>query len=94
MAGRYYSVQLTDLWGTDFAYVSRRTTGTGAGDYLIGGPGWKGKVPDGVKQIVSPDNTVLLTGRTLVESDSDLAAAYGLAKQIQVTPLSHWQSGQ
>lgn len=91
MAGRYYSVQLTDPWGTDFAYVGRRTTGTGAGDYLISGPGWKGKVPDGVKQIISPNNTVLLIGRTLVESDSDLATAYGLAKQIQLTPLSQWQ---
>ncbi len=94
MAGRYYSVQFTDPWGTDFAYVGRRTTGTGAGDYLISGPGWQGKVPDGVKQIASPDNTVLLIGRTLVVSDSDLAMAYGLAKQIQLTPLSHWKSGQ
>jgi len=93
MAGRYYSIQLTDLWGTDFAYVGRRTTGTGAGDYLISGPGWKGALPDGVKQIVSPDNTVLLLGRTLVESDSDLATAYGLAKQIQLTPLSRWHPG-
>jgi hypothetical protein len=93
MAGRYYSVQFTDPWGTVFAYVGRRTTGTQAGDYLISGPGWKGKVPDGVKQIVSPDNTVLLIGRTLVESDSDLATAYGLAKQIQLTPLSRWQPG-
>ena len=93
MAGRYYSVQFTDPWGTVFTYVGQRTTGTQAGDYLISGPGWKGKVPDGVKQIVSPDNTVLLIGRTLVESDSDLATAYGLAKQIQVTPLSHWQAG-
>src|SRR5579863_6581110 len=62
MAGRYYAVQLTDPWGTDFAYVGRRTTGTQAGDYLISGPGWKGTVPVGVKQIVSPDNTVLLIG--------------------------------
>jgi len=90
MAGRYYSVQLTDPWGTDFAYVGRRTTGTQAGDYLISGPGWKGTVPNGVKQIVAPDNTVLLIGRTLVESDSDLATAFGLAKQIQLTPLSQW----
>jgi hypothetical protein len=90
MAGRYYSIQLTDTWGTDFAYVGRRTTGTRAGDYLISGPGWKGKVPDGVKQIVSPDNTVLLLGRTLVESDSDLATAYGLAKQIQLTELRRY----
>ena len=34
MAGRYYSVQFTDPWGTDFADVGRRTTGTQAGDYL------------------------------------------------------------
>jgi hypothetical protein len=95
MAGRYYSVQFTDPWGTDFAYVGRRTTGTQAGDYLITGPGWKGTVPNGLtRQIVAPDNTVLLIGRTLVESDSDLATAYGLAKQIQVTPLSRWQPGQ
>jgi hypothetical protein len=87
MADRYYSVQMTDPWGTDFAYVGRRTTGTKAGDYLISGPGWQGKVPVGMKQIVSPNNTVLLLGRTLVESDGDLATAYGLAKQIQLTEL-------
>ena len=91
MAGRYYVVQFLDPWGTVFAYVGRRTTGTQAGDYLISGPGWKGTVPAGVKQIVSADNTVFLIGRTLVYSDSDLATAYGLAKQIQVTPLSQWQ---
>ena len=51
-------------------------------------------VPVGVtQQIVAPNNTVALVGRTLVESDSDLATAYGLAKQIQVTPLSQWHSG-
>ncbi len=94
MAGRYYSVQFMDPWGTVFAYVGRRTTGTQAGDYLISGPGWQGKVPVGVTQIASPDNTVFVIGRTLVESDSDLATAYGLAKQIQLTPLSHWKSGQ
>jgi hypothetical protein len=94
MAGRYYSVQFMDPWGTDFAYVGRRTTGTQAGDYLISGPGWKGNVPVGVTQIVSPNNTVFVIGRTLVESDSDLTSAYGLAKQIQVTPLSQWHPGQ
>ncbi len=91
MAGRYYAVQLTDPWGTDFAYVGRRTTGTQAGDFLISGPGWKDAVPAGLAQhIAAPDNTVLVIGRTLVESDSDVANAYGLAKQIQVTPLSQW----
>lgn len=94
MEGRYYAVQFTDPWGTVFAYVGRRTTGTQAGDYLISGPGWKGTVPNGVTQIAAPNNTVLLIGRTLVESDSDLATAYALAKQIRLTPLSQWQPGQ
>jgi hypothetical protein len=90
MAGRYYSVQFTDPSdGTNFAYVGKRITGTGAGDYLISGPGWKGSVSQGMKQIASPHHSVLVIGRVFVESDSDLPPAYGLAKQIQLTPLSH-----
>jgi hypothetical protein len=95
MNDRYYSVQFTDpSKNTNFAYVGKRTTGTQAGDYLITGPAWKGQVPSGMKQISSPNNSVLLLGRVLVESDSDLATAYGLSKQIQLTPLSQWQPGQ
>ena len=90
MAGRYYSVQFTDPSdGTNFAYVGKRTTGTGAGDYLMSGPGWKGSVSQGMTQIASPNKSVLVIGRVFVESDSDLPTAYGLAKQIQLTPLSH-----
>jgi hypothetical protein len=90
MAGRYYSVQFTDRSdGTDFAYVGTRTTGTQAGGFFITGPDWKGTVPQGMKQISSPNNSVLVLGRILVYGDSDLSTAYGLAKQIQLTPLSH-----
>jgi len=90
MAGRYYSVQFTDpANGTNFAYVGKRTTGTEAGDYLMSGPGWKGTVPQAMTQIASPNNSVLVVGRVFVESDSDLPTAYGLAKQIQLTPLRH-----
>lgn len=89
MNDRYYSVQFTDpSKNTTFAYVGKRTTGTRAGDYLVSGPGWKGVVPQGMSQISSPNNSVLVIGRVLVESDSDLPIAYGLAKQIQLTPLN------
>jgi hypothetical protein len=95
MAGRYYSVQFTDPSdNTNFAYVGKRTTGTQAGDYLVSGPGWKGQVPSGMTQISSPNNSVLVIGRVLVESDSDLPTAYALSKQIQLTPLSSWQPSQ
>ncbi|HVU09828.1 MAG TPA: DUF1254 domain-containing protein [Phototrophicaceae bacterium] len=92
MAGRYYSVQFTDpSSNTNFAYVGKRTTGTEAGDYLITGTGWKGVVPQGMAQISLPNNAMLVVGRTFVENDSDLPIAYGLAEQIQLTPLGSIQ---
>jgi hypothetical protein len=87
-SGRYYSVQFTDPFDVDFAYVGTRTTGTQAGDYLITGPGWQGTVPADMTQITAPDNSVLVLGRILVYSDSDLSTAYALAEQIQLKPLS------
>jgi hypothetical protein len=95
MDDRYYSVQFTDpSKNTNFAYVGKRATGTQAGDYLVSGPGWKGQAPGEMTQISSPKNSVLVVGRVLVESDSDLSTAYDLSKQIQLTPLSGWQPSQ
>ena len=95
MAGRYYSVQFTDSSkNANFAYVGTRTTGTQAGDYLITGPRWKGQAPTGLMQIPSPNNSVLVLGRVLVENDSDLSTVYDLSKQIQLTPLGGWQPSQ
>jgi hypothetical protein len=92
MNDRYYSIQFTDpSKNTVFAYVGKRTTGTQAGDFLITGRGWKGQVPGGMQQIASPNNSVLLLGRVLVLSDSDLPAAYDLSKQIRLSPLSAGQ---
>lgn len=86
MADRYYSVQFTDPSNnTIFAYVGTRTTGTQADNYLITGPNWYGTMPQGMKQISSPNNAVLVIGRVLVYSDSDLPTAYGLSKQLQLT---------
>jgi hypothetical protein len=94
IADRYYSLQFVDPWGDVFAYVGRRTTGTSAGDYLVSGPGWQEAVPQGLKQISSPTNTVLLIGRVLVDNESDLAAAYGLERQIRLTSPNRRQPGQ
>ncbi len=87
-SGRYYSLQFTDPFNIDFAYVGTRETGTQADDYFITGPGWKGTAPQEMKEISSPDNSVLVIGRALVYNDSDLSTAYGLSKQIQLTPFS------
>lgn len=86
-AGRYYSVQFTDPFNDDFAYVGTRATGTHTGDYLVTGPSWQGPMPQGMRRISSSNNSVLVVGRILVYSDSDLPTAYHLTKQIQLTPL-------
>ena len=89
MSGRYYSVQLTDpSKNAVFAYVGKRTTGTGAGEYLICGPGWKGAAPQGLEQINAKGNAVLIIGRVLVSGESDIPAAYNLSKQIQVAQFA------
>ena len=91
-AGRYSSVELIDPRdGTVFDYVGRRVGGTAAGDFLVTGPGWSGPVPSGTTQISSPNDSVFLIGRVLVEGDADLPAAYDLAKQFQVTSLDRWR---
>lgn len=88
MAGRYYSLQFTNpSTNTNFAYVGKRTTGPGPGDFLITGPGWTGDVPDGVGHIASPRRSVLLIGRVLVYDDADLAAAHRLSTQLRLAPL-------
>jgi hypothetical protein len=44
-----------------------------------------------MKQVSSQDNSVLVVGRILVYSDSDLSTAYDLAKQLQLAPFSTQQ---
>lgn len=88
MAGRYYSLQFTDPSDSaNFAYVGTRTTGTGAGEYVLSGPGWNGSVPEGMTHIPSPGNSVLVIGRVFVANESDLPTAYGLAQQVGLAPL-------
>ena len=48
--GRYYSVQLIDMYTFNYGYIGSRTTGNGAGTFLVAGPSWKGETPAGVKK--------------------------------------------
>jgi hypothetical protein len=91
MGGRYYDLEFVDSRGDDFAYVASRTTGGQAGTFLVSGPSWQGTMPAGVTQIKSPDNSVILFGRVLVQNASEVSVAYNLSIQMKLTPLSSWQ---
>jgi hypothetical protein len=88
-SGRYFSVQLVDLYTHNFGYLGSRTTGNGGGDYLIAGPGWKGEVPKGIEKVIRAE-TELVIGifRTQLFEPSDLENVKRIQAGYRARPLS------
>jgi hypothetical protein len=91
--GRYYLMQLMDAWTDTFDVPGKRTTGTAEGWFAITGPGWKGKLPDGVKEIKSPTNLVWLLGRTQTNAAADYPNVRAIQRGYQLMPLSQYPNG-
>ncbi|MGO9600795.1 MAG: DUF1254 domain-containing protein, partial [Isosphaeraceae bacterium] len=91
--GRYFLFQLLDAYTNTFASLGARTDGTAAKSFLIAGPNWEGKVPDGLTLVKAPTNTVWIIGRTeTLDTPSDIAAVNALQAQYKLTPLAHWRA--
>ncbi|MET4797826.1 DUF1254 domain-containing protein [Bradyrhizobium sp. LB11.1] len=89
MKGRYALFPMLDGWTTVFQVPGKRTTGTGAQTYAITGPGWKGTLPTGVKELKSPTNIVWLLGRIYCTgTPDDYAEVHKLQDQCALVPLS------
>ncbi|WP_448680712.1 DUF1254 domain-containing protein [Pseudomonas nicosulfuronedens] len=87
--GRYYAAQFVDAYTHNFAYVGSRTTGNGAGDYLLAGPDWKGPVPKGIKQVLrSETEFAFVFYRTQLFGPQDLEAVRKVQAGFRVRPLS------
>jgi hypothetical protein len=87
--GRYYLMPMLSGWTDVFEVPGKRTTGTNAQKYAITGPGWKGKLPDAVKEYKSPTNMVWILGRTYCTgTPQDYKAVHAIQDQYSVVPLS------
>jgi len=90
-SGRYYLFPMLDGFTNVFEVPGKRTTGTGPQTYAITGPGWKGTLPQGVKEYKSPTSLVWLLGRIYCTgTPEDYAAVHKLQDEISVVPLSSY----
>ncbi len=86
---RYYSFQLVDLYTHNFAYVGNLTTGSGAGHFLLAGPDWDGKKPEGISEVIrSETNFIFNITRTQLFGPDDLEQVKDIMDQYQLEPLS------
>jgi hypothetical protein len=87
--GRYFSVQMIDLFTHNFDYLGTRATGNEGGNFIIAGPGWIGIVPKGIKKVAhSETQLLLLVYRTQLFNSADLASVKTIQAGYKVQPLS------
>jgi len=90
---RYYVVPLYDAWTNVFASFGKRTTGTKEQEYVVTGPGFKGNLPKGLQQVVSPTNLVWIIGRYQVNNPDDgKNFVVPIQEKLFSIPLSAWQN--
>ena len=89
---RFYHFQLIDLYTHNFAYLGTLTTGNGAGKYMITGPGWKGKTPEGIDEVIPCETGLFfVVVRTQMLDKNDLENVKRIQGEYRVQTLSAFQ---
>jgi hypothetical protein len=88
--GRYYMIEICDMWANAFAYVGGTATGYKGGAFALVGPGWRGRLPQGIERIDCPTRWVELQPRVHVKNHADLAGAQAVLRAITVTGLAQY----
>lgn len=88
---RYFSLALLDAYFYHFAYIGSRTTGQGAGTYLIVGPDWQGELPQGIDRLIrATTHSMHIYQRIYFRDQNDIANVTRLQDRITLTPLARF----
>ncbi|MGH9480674.1 MAG: DUF1254 domain-containing protein [Terriglobales bacterium] len=82
--GRYYLLQMLDLWSDVFAAPGKRTTGTAAQRLALTAPGWQGQLPRGVTELRAPTPLGWIIGRTQTNGVADYPAVHAFQAGLRV----------
>jgi hypothetical protein len=87
---RYYDVQLVDLYTDNYGYMGSRTTGNGAGCYMVMGPDWTGEeTAKGIaKSFRSESQFTLVIYRTQLFDPADMDNVKRIQAGYKIEPLS------
>jgi hypothetical protein len=89
---RYYVLQFTDLFTYNCAYIGSRATGNGAGDYLVAGPQWNGRLPDGFRKVFRSETQIVgVLGRTQLTGPDDMENVKRVQSGFRLSPLSAFE---
>ncbi len=91
--GRYYMIEVCDMWTNAFAYPAGGPSGYAGGTFALVGPGWKGQLPPEVKRIDCPTRWIELQPRVFVKDQADLAGAEAVLRAINVKGLTEYEGG-
>jgi hypothetical protein len=83
--GRYYLLPMLDMWTDAFAVPGTRTTGNGAGRFVIVPPGWTGDLPADATPVLAPTSMLWMIGRTQTNGPADYAAVNAFQDGLKLT---------
>jgi len=86
--GRYYMIEVCDMWTHAFAYPAGGPSGYKGGKFAFVGPGWKGELPAGVSRIDCPTRWIELQPRVYVKNEADLPGAVAVLRGIKLQGLA------
>ena len=86
---RYFSVQFSDFYMHNYAWLGTRTTGQRGGRYLLAGPHWSGDTPKGIDAVIPCDTVIsYFIIRILCRGKADEPVVNAIQDEFRLEPLS------